>query len=126
MDDGCLCRRGKKIARITGRSDDMLVIRGINVFPSQIEHVLLKIPEAGNQFMVYIDRVNLDEMMVEVEINKEHFSGELADLTKIQKKIIKELRDALELRTTVTLMEPGSLPRFEGKAKRVIDRREKI
>jgi phenylacetate-CoA ligase len=127
MDDGCLCRRGKKIARITGRSDDMLVIRGINVFPSQIEQVLLKIPEAGNQFMVYIDRVNhLDEMTVEVEINKEHFSGELADLTKIQKKIIKELRDALELRTTVTLMEPGSLPRFEGKAKRVIDRREKI
>jgi len=127
MEDGCLCRRGKKIARITGRSDDMLVIRGINVFPSQIEHVLLKVPEAGNQFMVYIDRVNhLDEMTVEVEINREYFSGELADLTRIQKKIVKVLRDALELRTTVTLVEPGSLPRFEGKAKRIIDRREKI
>ncbi|MHB8164128.1 MAG: phenylacetate--CoA ligase family protein, partial [Methanoregula sp.] len=58
MEDGCLCRRGQKIARITGRSDDMLVIRGINVFPSQIEHVLLKIPEVGNQFMGYIDRIN--------------------------------------------------------------------
>jgi phenylacetate-CoA ligase len=74
MEDGCLCRRGKKIARITGRSDDMLVIRGINVFPSQIEHVLLKIPEVGNQFMVYIDKINhLDEMTVEVEINREYF-----------------------------------------------------
>ncbi|MDD1704763.1 MAG: phenylacetate--CoA ligase [Methanoregula sp.] len=127
LEDGCLCRRGKKITRIMGRSDDMLVIRGINVFPSQIEYVLLKIPEVGNQFMVYIDRVNhLDEMIVEVEINREFFSGELADLAKIQNKVGKELRDALELRTTVKLVEPGSLPRFEGKAKRVIDRREGI
>lgn len=127
MEDGCLCRRWKKIARITGRSDDMLVIRGINVFPSQIEHVILKIDEVGNQFMVYIDRVNhLDEITVEVEINREYFSGELADLAKIQKKVVKELRDALELRATVGLVEPGSLPRFEGKSKRVIDRREGI
>jgi phenylacetate-CoA ligase len=127
MEDGCLCRRGAKIARLMGRSDDMLVIRGINVFPSQIEHVLLKIPDVGNQFMVYIDRINhLDEMTVEVEINRNSFSGELADLTRLQKKVVKELRDALELRTTVRLVEPGSLPRFEGKAKRVIDRREAI
>ncbi|MDO9323451.1 MAG: phenylacetate--CoA ligase [Methanoregula sp.] len=127
MVDGCLCKRAQKIARITGRSDDMLVIRGINVFPSQIEHVLLKIPEVGNQFMVYIDRINhLDEMTVEVEINRDFFSGELTDLAKIQKKVGKELRDTLELRTTVRLVEPGSLPRFEGKAKRVIDRREAI
>ena len=127
MEDGCLCKRGKKLARITGRSDDMLVIRGINVFPSQIEYILLKIPEVGNQFMVYIDRINhLDEMTVEVEINREFFSGELADLTKLQKKVVKELKDTLELRTTVKLVEPGSLPRFEGKSKRVIDRREEI
>jgi phenylacetate-CoA ligase len=124
MEDGCLCTRGQKIARITGRSDDMLVIRGINVFPSQIEHVLLRIPEVGNQFMVYVDRINhLDEMTVDVEINRDYFSGELFDLARIQKKVVKELRDALELRTTVRFVEPGSLPRFEGKAKRVIDRR---
>jgi phenylacetate-CoA ligase len=124
MEDGCLCGRGKKITRLSGRSDDMLVIRGINVFPSQIEHVLLRIPEVGNQFMVYIDRINhLDEMTVEVEINRSHFSGELADLARIQKKVVKELHDTLELRTTVKLVEPGSLPRFEGKAKRVVDRR---
>jgi phenylacetate-CoA ligase len=124
MEDGCVCRRGKKIARITGRSDDMLVIRGINVFPSQIEHVLLGIPEVGNHFMVHVDRVNrLDEMSIDVEINRQFFSGELQDLARMQKKVVKELRDALELRTTVHLVEPGSLPRFEGKAKRVIDLR---
>ena len=124
FEDECLCGRAKKIARITGRSDDMLVIRGINVFPSQIEHVLLRIPEVGNHFMVYVDRVNhLDEMTIDVEINRDYFSGELQDLARIQKKVVKELRDTLELRTTVKLVEPGSLPRFEGKAKRVIDRR---
>jgi phenylacetate-CoA ligase len=102
----------------------MLVIRGINVFPSQIEHVLLGIPEVGNHFMVYVDRVNhLDEMTIDVEINRQFFSGELHDLARMQKKVVKELRDTLELRTTVHLVEPGSLPRFEGKAKRVIDRR---
>lgn len=124
FEDDCLCGRSRKVARITGRSDDMLVIRGINVFPSQIEHVLLRIPEVGNQFMVYVDRINhLDEMTIDVEINRDYFSGELHDLARIQKKVVKELRDTLELRTTVKLVEPGSLPRFEGKAKRVIDRR---
>lgn len=74
--------------------------------------------------MVYVDKVNhLDEMTVDVEINRDYFSGELADLARIQKKVVKELRDGLELRTTVKLVEPGSLPRFEGKAKRVVDRR---
>ena len=111
MEDGCLCRRGKKIARITGRSDDMLVIRGINVFPSQIEHVLLKIPEVGNQFMVYIDKINhLDEMTVEVEINREYFSGELADLANLQKKVVKELRDALELQDNRQACRAGIAP----------------
>ena len=102
----------------------MLVIRGINVFPSQIEHVLLQIPEVGNQFMVYVDRINhLDEMTIDVEINRSYFSGELHDLARIQKKVVKELRDALEIRTNIRLVEPGTLPRFEGKAKRVVDRR---
>lgn len=77
--------------------------------------------------MVYVDRINhLDEMTIDVEINRDYFSGELQDLARIQKKVVKELRDTLELRTTVKLVEPGSLPRFEGKAKRVIDRRGEI
>ncbi|MCZ0860452.1 phenylacetate--CoA ligase [Methanocorpusculum sp. MG] len=124
MEDDCPCGRGQKIARLFGRSDDMLTVRGINVFPSQIEHVLKNIPEVGDQFMVYIDRVNhLDEMTIEVEINKHLFSGELSDLARLQNKIGKALHETLTLRANVQLVEPGSLPRFEGKAKRVVDRR---
>jgi phenylacetate-CoA ligase len=124
MDDECPCGRGQKIARLFGRSDDMLTVRGINVFPSQIEHVLKNIPEVGDQFMVYIDRKNhLDEMIIEVEMNRSLFSGELKDLAHLQNKIGKALHDTLTLRAEVQLVEPGSLPRFEGKAKRVIDRR---
>lgn len=124
MEDDCPCGRGQKIARLFGRSDDMLTVRGINVFPSQIEHVLKNIPEVGDQFMVYIDRVNhLDEMTIEVEINKHLFSGELSDLARLQNKIGKALHETLTLRANVRLVEPGSLPRFEGKAKRVVDRR---
>ncbi|WOF16841.1 phenylacetate--CoA ligase [Methanoplanus sp. FWC-SCC4] len=124
LEDDCPCGRGPRIARLTGRSDDMLVIRGINVFPSQIEHVLHSIPEVGEQFMVYVDRVNyLDEMTIEVEVKNEFFRGEISDLEKIQKKIIHSLKEILNLRTKVIPVEPESLPRFEGKAKRVIDRR---
>lgn len=124
IDDECPCGRGDRIARITGRSDDMLVIRGINIFPSQIEHVLKSLPEVGDQFMVYVDRVNhLDEMTIDTEIKREYFSGELYDLEKIQKKIVHQLKETLNIRTSVNLVEPESLPRFEGKAKRVIDKR---
>ena len=124
MEDDCTCGRGQKIARLFGRSDDMLTVRGINVFPSQIEHVLKNIPEIGDQFMVYIDRVNhLDEMTIEVEVNKHFFSGELSDLARLQNKIGKALHETLTLRANVRLVEHGSLPRFEGKAKRVVDRR---
>lgn len=124
LEDDCPCGRGRRIARIMGRSDDMLVIRGINVFPSQIEHVLLGIPEVGDQYMVYVDRKNhLDEMTIDVEMNRQAFSGELDGLVGLQTMISRKLHDALSLRTTVRLVEPGSLPRFEGKAKRVVDRR---
>ena len=124
LEGECACGRGQKIERITGRSDDMLVIRGINVFPSQIEHVLRSLPEVGEQFMVYVDRAkHLDEMTIEVEMTRAGFSGELQDLARVQKKIVGELHSTLGLRTAVKLVEPGSLPRFEGKAKRVIDRR---
>ncbi len=122
--DGCSCGRGQKISRILGRSDDMLVVRGINVFPSQIEHVLFSLPEVGEQFMVYLDRIHqLDEMAIEVEMNRNSFSGELRDLHRVQEKIAAALRESLGIRTDVRLVEPGSLPRFEGKAKRVVDRR---
>ena len=124
MEDECPCGRGAKLARFSGRCDDMLVIRGINVFPSQIEHVLRSIPEVGDEFLVYVDRVNhLDEMTIDIELKREYFSGELSDLTRVQNKVVAALREALNLRTRVKLVEPESLPRYEGKAKRVVDRR---
>lgn len=125
IEDDCPCGRMQRIARFSGRVDDMLIIRGINVFPSQIEHVLMALPEVGDQFMVYVDRNehHLDEMTIEVEIKRQYFSGELPDLARVQDRIVRALRDALELRTRVRLVEPGSLPRFEGKSRRVVDRR---
>ncbi|NLM30492.1 MAG: phenylacetate--CoA ligase, partial [Methanomicrobiales archaeon] len=85
------------------------------------------LPEVGEQFMVYVDRTkHLDEMIIEVEMTRAGFSGELQDLARIQKKIAGELHDILGLRTAVKLVEPGSLPRFEGKARRVIDRRRDL
>ena len=125
IEDDCSCGRGQKIARFFGRSDDMLTIRGINVFPSQIEQVLKSIPEVGDQFMDYIDRGSsyLDEITIDVEMNKSSFSGELADFARLQTKIMKSLQDTITVRAKINLVEPGSLPRFEGKSKRVIDRR---
>ena len=127
MPEPCPCGRGMRIARLTGRSDDMLIIRGINVFPSQIEHVVMQIPGVGDQFMITIERVNhLDEMTISVEISDEVFTGELDQLTKLQSQLVDALKERLELRTTIQLVERGSLPRFEGKAKRVIDLRDGI
>ena len=94
------------------------------MFPSQIEHVLKNIPEVSDQVMLYIDRVNhLDEMTIDVEINKHVFSGELSDLAILQNKIGKALHENLTLRVNVQLVEPGSPPRFERKAKQVVERR---
>lgn len=128
IEDECSCGRTMpKIHRILGRSDDMIVVRGINVFPSQIEHILMKIPEAGDSYQVVITRDGtLDEMKVRVEMKDELFSGELEDFRHIQGKIQKELMKELGLRTYVDLVEKGTLERFKLKSKRVLDLREDI
>ena len=127
LDDSvCACgRTHPRVMRISGRVDDMLIIRGINVFPSQIEYTLLTIPEVGEHFMIEVDRKGaLDDMLVKVEVTKEAFSDKITDLMAIRKKVEHRLRNALNVAVNVELVEPGSLPRFEGKAKRVIDRRK--
>ena len=122
----CACgRTHPRIGRITGRVDDMLIIRGINVFPSQIEHTLLGIPEVGQHFQIVVDRKHeLDALLVRVEVKPEAFSDKITDLMKIKEKVAHRLGAALSVNADVELAEPGSLPRFEGKAKRVIDRRK--
>jgi phenylacetate-CoA ligase len=128
MDGECACgRTACKITKFYGRADDMLIIRGLNVFPSQIEHVLMDMPEVGEYFQVVLQRVNhLDEMTVKVEMSDRAFSGELGDLKKVTGTVTKKLKDQLNLRTNVMLVEKGSLPRVEGKSKKVIDMRTSI
>lgn len=125
-EDECACgRTHPRIGRIQGRVDDMLIIRGINVFPSQIEHALMSIPEVGAHFMIEVDRKGeLDDLLVRVELKRESFSDKIDDLIKIKKKVGHALRSTLNVAVDVELANPDSLPRFEGKAKRVIDRRK--
>jgi len=126
MEEECACgRTSPRIRRIDGRSDDMLIIRGINVFPSQVEHTLMHMPEMTGQYMIVVDRVGaLDLMTVQVEVGQETFSDKIDDMLRLKKKISSELKKYLNIGIDVELMSPGSLPRFEGKAKRVIDRRK--
>lgn len=125
-EDECECgRTSPRISRITGRSDDMLIIRGINVFPSQIEYTLLQIPQVGNQYMIYVSREGaLDNMVLQVEIKEEAFTDKLEDMIRLRSHIESELKKYLNIAVTVELKAPGELPRFEGKAKRVIDTRK--
>jgi phenylacetate-CoA ligase len=126
MDDStCSCgRTHPRVQRIQGRVDDMLIIRGINVFPSQVEYTLMTVPEVGQHFQIVVDRKGaLDEMLVRVELNRESFSDRITDLIQVQQKVEHRLRNALNVNADVELVEPGSLPRFEGKSKKVIDKR---
>jgi phenylacetate-CoA ligase len=126
MDDGiCPCgRTHPRIQRITGRVDDMLIIRGINVFPSQVEYALMGIPEVGQHFQIVVERRGaLDDMLVRVELNRDAFSDKITDIMAIRQKVEHRLSNALNVKADVELVEPGSLPRFEGKSKKVIDKR---
>ena len=125
VEDECPCgRTSPRIRRIQGRVDDMLIIRGINVFPSQVEYTLMSIPEVGQHFQIVVERSGaLDDMLVRVELTRESFSDKITDLMKIRQNVEHRLRNALNVAVNVELVEPGSLPRFEGKSKKVIDKR---
>lgn len=122
----CTCgRTHPRIMRIRGRVDDMVKIRGINVFPSQVESVLMQIPELGDNYQLIIDREHeLDRMTVKAEVTEETYIVARSDLTPIRHRVDRALRNALNLSVDVELVEPGSIPRSEGKAKRVVDNRK--
>jgi phenylacetate-CoA ligase len=124
-EDICQCgRTHPRIKRIQGRVDDMLIIRGINVFPSQVEYTLMSIPEVGQHFQIVVERTGaLDNMLIRVELTKGSFSDKITDLMRIRQQVEHRLRNALNVAVDVELVEPGSLPRFEGKSKKVIDKR---
>ena len=127
LDEKCSCgRTSRKLHRFLGRADDMLIVRGINVFPSQVEDVLVSIPEIGSYFQVVVDRKKhgLDELTIQVEMKDEAFTGELADLARIQKKTEEKLKSVLNVRSKIELVEKGSIPRTAGKSKKVVDLRD--
>lgn len=121
----CSCGRTLvRMDRILGRSDDMLIIRGVNVFPSQIESVILNMDEFAPQYMIFVDRVNnLDQMEVWVEVREEYFTDELEKMLAMKKKLAAAIHSVLGIAVPVKLVEPKSITRSEGKAKRVTDRR---
>jgi phenylacetate-CoA ligase len=114
-------------SKITGRTDDMLIIRGINVFPSQIEYVLMQIPELSGYYEIIVDRDVLDNMTVRIELTPDKMSDKIRDLESFQKKIQSSLFETLQINAKIELVPPNTIPRSEGKAKRVVDlRKDKI
>jgi phenylacetate-CoA ligase len=121
----CKCGRSTvRMHRVLGRTDDMLIIRGVNVFPSQIEEVLMRIEGIEPHYQIIVNREShLDTIEVQVEMNERLFSDEIKNLEKAEKSIEEQLYASLNIHAVVKLVDAKSLPRSEGKAKRVIDRR---
>ena len=122
----CACGRTcGRMSKVTGRADDMLIVRGVNVFPSQIEHVLSSIPGVAGYYQIILDRDIIDNLSVQVELTSDTFSDEMKVLDKFKKDIELKLYNLLQVKADVELVSPGTLPRSEGKAKHVIDKRTK-
>lgn len=122
----CDCgRTTARLSRFKGRSDDMLIIRGVNVFPSQIETALLSLDETTPNYQIIVDRIgSLDNLTVRVEVDEKFFSDEIRELEKLEKKIAYAIQQMIGLATKVKLVEPRSIERSVGKATRVIDNRK--
>ncbi|MGF7185458.1 phenylacetate-CoA ligase [Desulfitispora alkaliphila] len=125
IEEKCNCGRTHvRMERVSGRSDDMLIIRGVNVFPSQVESVLLEIGETEPHYLLIVDRIgNLDILEVWVEVSDRMLSDEVRRLEQLEHKISKEIETVLNINAKVKLVEPKTIERSEGKAKRVIDKR---
>ena len=116
-----------KMGKIEGRSDDMLIIRGVNIFPSQIETVLLNIGGMiGPHYRIILDRVgNLDTLEIQVELAEHAFSDEIRDIENLKARISHDMQSMLGVSAKITIVSPRSLPRSEGKSNRIVDRRKK-
>ena len=121
----CGCGRvHRRIDRIRGRSDDMFIVKGVNVFPVQVERVLMNIPEVGNNYVIVLTRENnIDDMVVRVEVTDSVFVEDMRELERVRKRIARDLKSELLITPKVELVEPNSLPRSDGKAVRFIDQR---
>ena len=126
MPGQCSCgRTSVRMGPVMGRSDDMLIIRGINVFPSQVESVILSMQQFEPRYMIVVDRKNnLDTMQVQVEVRKDFFSDDIGQMFEMRKRLADKLKSVISIKADVKLMEPGSIERSQGKSKRVIDNRK--
>ena len=121
----CPCgRTAARMNRILGRSDDMLIIRGVNVFPSQVESVILELPEFEPYYLITVDRVdNIDTFQIQVELRQDFYSDEMSKMIALKKKIASHMQNILGLKPDIRIVEPRSIERSQGKAKHVIDKR---
>ncbi len=121
----CPCgRKHRRIDRILGRSDDMIILKGVNIYPMQVERVLMSYPEVGQNYLITLEREGLkDSMKVQVEIREEHFVEDVRVLRALQENIARRLRDEILVTPKVELVQHNTLPQTEGKAQRVHDRR---
>jgi phenylacetate-CoA ligase len=126
VDGECPCgRKHVRMSRMVGRSDDMLIIRGVNVFPSQIEEVLMRQTWLGGNYLIHVSKKeSLDQMKVKVEIAQTEFDGSVQTVRRLRSELQKQIREQVGFTVDIDVLEPGSLPATEGKAKRVIDERE--
>jgi phenylacetate-CoA ligase len=123
--DRCACgRTAVRMDRILGRSDDMMIIRGVNVFPSQVESVLLELPEFEPHYFIVVDRVNnTDTFQVQVELRPQYYSDEMSRILALKQKITDRLQSVIGIQPDIKIMEPHSIERSQGKAKHVQDNR---
>jgi phenylacetate-CoA ligase len=126
MTEPCPCGRTTiRMHRLFGRTDDMMIVRGVNVFPSQIEQALIEIEGTEPQYLIVLNRgeSHLDEIELQVEVKKEFFSDETRNLEKLRNKIASVMKSKLQIAVKVKLVEPKTIERSIGKARRVIDNR---
>ncbi len=122
ISEPCKCgRTHRRISRILGRSDDMFIVKGVNIFPQQIEQVLMGIKGVAQNYQIVLEAY--DEMVIKVEIDRELFDGKIEKLVRLKDEIVDKIRSTTMVKPKVELLEPGTLPVSEGKAKRVIDKR---
>jgi phenylacetate-CoA ligase len=122
IPEACSCgRTHRRINRIFGRTDDMFIVKGVNIFPQQIESILMSVKGVAQNYQIILE--SLDHMTVQVEIERDLFDGNVTHLVKLQNQITDRLKNEILVKPKVELHESGTLPVFEGKAKRVIDNR---
>ncbi|MFP3904592.1 MAG: phenylacetate--CoA ligase family protein [Armatimonadota bacterium] len=126
IPEQCPCgSEHSRIERILGRSDDMLIVKGVNIYPQQVEHVLMRTDEVGNNYVIVLESTeDLDEIIIRVELSQDVMSDNMRDLLAIEKRLVRALRSELLLTPQVELLQPNTLPPAEGKVVRVIDNRE--